>query len=137
LDAPGAREVVEDYHNGRLLNEMDQQSFVDALVWSLSRTPEELQTMKQIVRMTVQKYPIKSVAKHMLEIYDKIRSRRSISLGKKNSSRYLNLWRMKAEWDICSNYIRSIVASVYEGGFQKTEPTKIKDTTVKSEDPSV
>ena len=133
LDAPGAREVIEDYHNGRLLREMDQQSFVDALFWSLSRTPEELQTMKQIVRMTVQKYPIKSVAKHMLEIYDKIRSRRSISLGKKNSSRYLNLWRMKAEWDICSNYIRSVVTSVYEGGFQKTEPIKIKDTTVKSE----
>jgi glycosyltransferase involved in cell wall biosynthesis len=129
LDAPGAREVVKDYHNGRLLNEMDQQSFVDALTWALSRTPEELQTIKQIVRMSVQKYPIKSAATHMLEIYDKIRSRRSVSLGKKNSSRYLILWRMKAEWDICSNYIKSIGTSVLEGGFQKTEPIKIKDTT--------
>jgi glycosyltransferase involved in cell wall biosynthesis len=129
LDAPGAREVVEDYHNGRLLNEMDQQSFVDALIWALSRTTEELQTIKQIVRMTVQKYPIKSAAKHTLDIYDKIRSRRSVSLGKKNSSRYLFQWRMKAEWDICSNYIKSVVQSVFEGGFQKTEPIKIKDTT--------
>ena len=129
LDAPGAREVVVDYHNGRLLKEMDQQSFVDALVWVLSRAPEELQAIKQVVRMTVQKYPIQSAAKHMLEIYDKIRSRRSVSLGKKNSSRYLILWRMKAEWDICSNYIKSVVTSVFEGGFQKTEPRKIKDTT--------
>jgi hypothetical protein len=79
--------------------------------------------------MTVQKYPIMSGAKHMLEIYDKIRSRRSISLGKKNSSRYLILWRLKAEWDICSNYIKSAATSVLEGGFQKTEPVKIKDTT--------
>jgi len=132
LDAPGAREVVKDYHNGRLLSQMDQQSFVDALTWALSRTPEELQTIKQIVRMSVQKYPIKSAAKHMLEIYDKIRSRRSISLGKKNSSRYLILWRMKAEWDICSNYIKSVVTSVFEGGFQKTEPIKIKDTTMEA-----
>ncbi|MFA5005116.1 MAG: glycosyltransferase [Candidatus Omnitrophota bacterium] len=132
LDAPGAREVVEDYHNGRLLNEMDQRSFVDALIWALSRTTEELQATKQILRMTVQKYPINSAAKHMLEIYDKIRSRRSVSLGKKNSSQYRTLWRLKAEWDICSNYIRSLVRSVFEGGFQKTEPVRIKDTTVKN-----
>ena len=129
LDAPGARDVVEDYHNGRLLNEMDQQSFVDALIWALSRTPEELQTIKQIVRMTAQKYPISSVAKHMLEIYEKIRSRKSISMGKKNSSRYLFQWRMKAEWDIYSNYIKSIATSVFEGKFQETEPVKICDTT--------
>jgi len=129
LDAPGAREVIEDYHNGRLLNEMDQKSFVDALIWSLSRTPEELKAMKQVVRMTVQKYPIKSVAKHMLEIYDKIRSRKSISLGKKNNSQHLFLWRMKAEWDIYCNYIRSVATSVFEGRFHDTEPKKIKDTT--------
>ncbi len=134
LDAPGAREVVEDYHNGRLLAEMDQQSFVDALNWALSRTPEELQTIKQIVRMTVQKYPINSVAKRMLEVYEKIRSRKSISLGKKNSSRYLFQWRMKAEWDIYSNYIKSIATSVFAGNFNKTEPVKINDTTVKSGD---
>ena len=129
LDAPGVREVIEDYHNGRLLNEMDQQSFVDALIWALSRTPEELQTTKQVVRMTVQKYPIKSAAKHMLEIYDKIRSRKSISFGKKNSSQYLFQWRMKAEWDIYCNYIKSVATSVFKGNFQETEPRKIKDTT--------
>ena len=129
LDAPGAREVVEDYHNGRLLKEMDQQSFVDALLWVLSRTPEELQTIKQILRMTVQKYPINSAAKHMLEIYEKIRSRKSISLGKKNSSRYLFQWRIKAEYDIYGNYIKSVARSVFEGNFQKTEPRKINDTT--------
>lgn len=129
LDAPGAREVVEDYHNGRLLSQMDQQSFVDALIWAFSRTPQELQTMKQVIRMTVQKYPISSVAKHMLEVYEKIRSRKAISLGKKNSSRYLFQWRMKAEWDIYSNYIKSVATSVFEGNFKETEPTKINDTT--------
>ncbi len=129
LDASGAREVVSDYHNGRLLNAMDQPSFVDALIWALSRTPEELQTIKQVIRMTVQKYPINSAAVQMLKIYEKIRSRKSISLGKKNSSRYLILWRMKAEWDIYRNYIKSVATSVFEGNFNKTEPVKIIDTT--------
>jgi pimeloyl-ACP methyl ester carboxylesterase len=129
LDAPGARDIVQDYHNGRLLKEMDQQSFIDALIWALNRTPEELQTIKQLVRMTVQKYPINISAKRMLEIYEKIRSRKSISMGKKNSSRYLSLWRMKAEWDIYSNFIKAIAKSIFEGNFQKTEPKKICDTT--------
>ncbi len=129
LDAPGAREVVEDYHNGRLLNQMDQQSFVDALQWVLSRTPEESAALKQVIRMTVQKYPINTAAKHMLEIYEKIRSRKALSLGKKNSSRYLFAWRMKAEWDLYSNYIKSAVASIFEGNFKKTEPPKINDAT--------
>jgi 1,2-diacylglycerol 3-alpha-glucosyltransferase len=129
LDAPGAREVVEDYHNGRLLNKMDQKSFVDALFWVLSRTPEELQTIKQVTRMKVQKYPINSVAKRMLEIYENSRSRKSVSVGKKNSSQFLFLWRLKAEWDIYRNYIRSIAMSVFEGKFQETEPIKICDTT--------
>ncbi len=129
LDAPGAREVVEDYHNGRLLKEMDEKSFVTALGWALARTRAELQTIKQIIRMTVQKYPINLVAQHMLGIYEKIRTRKSISLGKKNSSRYLLQWRLKAEWDIYSNYIKSVVTSVFAGNFQSTEPAKIKDLT--------
>ncbi|MDP2921381.1 MAG: glycosyltransferase [Candidatus Omnitrophota bacterium] len=129
LDAPGAREVIEDHVNGRLLNEMDQQSFIDALLWVLRRSNEELQAIKQAARMTARKYPINSVAKRMLEIYEKIRSRKSISLGKKNSSQYLFLWRMKAEWDVYRNYIKSAVTSVFEGKFQETEPIKINDTT--------
>jgi len=129
LDAPGAREVVEDYHNGRLLSQMDEKSFVDALSWALSRTPQESQAAKQVLRMIVQKYPINSAAKHMLEVYERIRTRKSISLGKKNSSRYLFQWRLKAEWDIYSNYIKSVARSVFEGNFKKTEPAKIIDTT--------
>ncbi|MFA6141927.1 MAG: alpha/beta fold hydrolase [Candidatus Omnitrophota bacterium] len=129
LDAPGARDVIKDYHNGRLLSQMDQQSYVDALIWALSRTTEDLQTIKQLVRMTVQKYPINVSAKRMLEIYENVRSRKSISVGKKNSSRYLFLWRMKAEWDIYTNFIKAIAKSVFEGNFQKTEPKKICDTT--------
>ena len=79
--------------------------------------------------MTVQKYPINVSAKRMLEIYEKIRSRKAVSMGKKNSSRYLFLWRTKAEWDIYTNFIKAIAKSIFKGHFQETEPAKIKDTT--------
>ena len=129
LDAPGARDVVKDRKSGRLLNELDQQSYVDALLWVLHCSAEESQNVKQAARITAQKYSISLSAKHMLEIYENVRSRKSISVGKKNSSQYLFWWRMKAEWDIYRNFIRSVIASVFKGNFSKTEPKKICDTT--------
>ena len=134
LDAPGARDMVKDGSNGRLLKEMGQQSFAEALLWVLRCSPEESQTMKQAARMTAQRYTIELSAKRMLEIYEDVRSRKSISVGKRNSSQYLSLWRIRAEWDIYKNYIQSMITSIFEGNFQKTEPKKINDMTVKNED---
>jgi pimeloyl-ACP methyl ester carboxylesterase len=71
----------------------------------------------------------------MLEVYEDARSRKSISVGRRNSSQFLFLWRYKAEWDIYKNYVRSIVMSIFEGNFRKTEPIKIVDTTAKTEVP--
>ena len=134
LDAPGARDVVKDLHNGRLVKEMDQGSFVEALLSVVRCSPEESQTMKQAAKATAQKYTIELSAKRMLEVYEDARSRKSISVGRRNSSQFLLLWRYKAEWDIYKNYIRSIVMSIFEGNFRKTEPVKIVDTTVKDAD---
>ncbi|MDO8675022.1 MAG: alpha/beta fold hydrolase, partial [Candidatus Omnitrophota bacterium] len=130
LDAPGARDIVKDYSNGRLLKEMDQKSFVDALSWVICRSGEESQVLKQAARTTAQKYTIEISAKHMLEIYENVRSKKSISVGKKNNSQFLFLWRMKAEWDIYSNYIKSAVTAIFKGNFSRTEPKKINDTSV-------
>lgn len=129
LDAPGARDMVEDPHNGRLLKEMDQQSFADALLWVLHRSPLESQVMKEAARTTAKKYTIERSAKRMLEVYEDARSRKSVSVGKRNSSQYLYLWRVRAEWDIYKNYIKSMLTSIFEGNFKKTEPRKIIDTT--------
>ncbi|MFA5059193.1 MAG: alpha/beta fold hydrolase [Candidatus Omnitrophota bacterium] len=134
LDAPGARDMVKDGSNGRLLMEMDQPSFSEALLWVLNRSPEETQTIKQAARTTAEKYTISASAKRMLAIYEDARSRKTISVGKRNSSQYLFFWRMRAELDIYKNYVQSIIMSIFEGNFKKTEPKKINDTTVKSDD---
>ena len=137
LDAPGARDVVKDHHNGRLLNQMDQPSFVDALLEVLRCSGEGSQAMKQAARTTAEKYSIELSAKRMLEVYEDARSRKSISVGHRNSSQYLFWWRVRAEWDIYQNYIQAIVTSIFKGNFQKTEPVKIIDTAPKSQDPSL
>jgi glycosyltransferase involved in cell wall biosynthesis len=47
LDAPGAREVVEDHHNGRLLHSETLEEFSSALQWVASLPPEQMQLLKQ------------------------------------------------------------------------------------------
>ncbi len=127
LDAPGARDVVKDRYNGRLLEKMDQDSFVEALGWVLRCKPEEQQMLKQAAKTTAEKYSVELSAKRMLEVYEDARSRKSISTGKKNSSQFLFLWRIRAEWDIYQNYIKAMLTSVFEGDFKETEPRKIND----------
>ena len=121
LDAPGVREVVEDKRNGRLLSEMDQQSFIDALRWVLRLPSEELQAMKHAAKITAQKCPIDCSARRMLKVYEKIRSKKYVSNSKKNSSQYLPMWRVKAEWDIYSNFFKAIAASASKENFDETE----------------
>jgi glycosyltransferase involved in cell wall biosynthesis len=135
LDAPGARDVVKDHFNGRLLAEMDQHSFVNALLSVLRCAPEELQAMKHSARATAQKYTIELSAQRMLAVYEEARSRKSVAVGKRNSSQYLYFWRIKVEWDIYRNYIRSVFTSIFEGNFRNTEPEKIVNTASGSVQP--
>ena len=64
--------------------------------------------------MTAQKCPIDCSARRMLEVYEKLKSKKYVSHGKKNSSQDLPLWRIKAEWDIYSNFFKAVIASVPE-----------------------
>ncbi|MBF0217260.1 MAG: hypothetical protein HQL30_09750, partial [Candidatus Omnitrophica bacterium] len=107
-----------------------REMFVEALLWVLYRTPDELRPIKQVIRMTAEKYSIKTSAEHMIKIYEDVRSKRTVSAGKKNSSRYLFLWRLRAEWDIYWNFIRSVAASIFKGNFLRTEQPAIIDTAV-------
>ena len=131
LDAPGVREVVEDRLNGRLLDEMGQKSFVDALHWVLYRPSEELQAIKNAARITAQRCPIDCSARRMLEVYEKLKSGEYISHGKKNSSQSMPLWRVKAEWDIYSNFFKAVAASVSEVKPQEPDPVNVDDETTK------
>ena len=131
LDAPGVREVVADRHNGRLLGTMDQQSYVAALLWVLGHTPAALHNIKQAARITARKFPIDSAAKHMLAIYENLRGSKVFLPGRKYSSHPFSLRHLKAEWDICRNYIKAAASAVGAGNFQETEPMRIIDTTGK------
>jgi glycosyltransferase involved in cell wall biosynthesis len=132
LDATGVREVVEDTHNGRLLAEMDMQSFVEALRWVMARPSDELRQLQQGARNTAGKYPVGSDAAHMLRVYETLLTQKSEKIQSNGTTAPDYLRRLEAEWDIYRNYFSSAVESVFEGDFQATEPEKIVDTTSES-----
>ena len=72
IDAPGAREVVRDGENGRLLPTEDESEFVAALSWIHSLTPERRSAMGQAARKTAEEFAMPRCAQRVLEIYQSL-----------------------------------------------------------------
>jgi glycosyltransferase involved in cell wall biosynthesis len=72
LDAPGAREVVKDMHNGRLLQDATTTAFSAALHWVTELAPEQLHDLKQAVLETAAAFSMPRSAEKALEYYSSI-----------------------------------------------------------------
>ena len=114
VDAPGAREVVKDCVNGRLINDPDQWEFVDALGWAMDCPAEKFRALKQQAKETVKDYSMSSCAERMLEVYENLRRKEIDPLRRNDSSWYMLKGRLKAEWDMFKNLIEASEAALLE-----------------------
>ena len=112
VDAPGVREVVKDYFNGRVIDDPDQRKFVDALAGIAHCPPEELRTLKQHAKEMVKDYSMSSCAERMLEVYEDLRRKEIDPLRRNDSSWYMLKGRLKAEWDMFKNLIEASEAAL-------------------------
>lgn len=69
LDAPGAREVVNDRHNGRLLREETFAAFGAALQWVAELSPERVRSLKQAALDTAAAFSMPRSADKALAAY--------------------------------------------------------------------
>jgi len=72
LDAPGAREVVRDFENGRLLHDERVEAFVGALDWIARQTPTAREALRRAARQTAENYAMPRCAEHALRIYQSL-----------------------------------------------------------------
>lgn len=114
VDAPGVREVVRDSFNGRLIRELDLQEFVDAVLWSVHCAAERWQAIKRQALATARGYSIHSCARHMLEIYERLRAGETTGLQRNDSSWYMLKSRLKAEWELFKNLMEAGEAAMLE-----------------------
>src|SRR5690606_31612431 len=70
LDAPGAREVVVDQRNGRLLAREDMDLFVGALHWVAKLPAQRREALRAEARRTAERFSIEASADKALALYE-------------------------------------------------------------------
>ena len=100
LDAPGAREVVRDRHNGRLLHEATPVAFSAALQWAAGLPLESLRDLKQAARDTAAAFSMPRSADKALACYDALKSGTAAESSEDESAWEEVMTAIKTEWDI-------------------------------------
>jgi glycosyltransferase involved in cell wall biosynthesis len=100
LDAPGAREVVKDGHNGRLLSEATPAAFSAALQWVADLPAEQRRALQQAALATAEVFSMPRSAEKALTSFEALRIRSSTELGRDGNGWEEILTFLKTEWDI-------------------------------------
>ena len=103
LDAPGAREVVRDRQNGRLLMEATPTTFSTALQWVLEQPPEKRQELKQAALATAEAFSMPNSADKALACYEELKSRSIADADRDELGWEAVMNFIKTEWDILKN----------------------------------
>ena len=103
LDAPGAREVVRNNSNGRLLRQENVEGYVSALEWLYGAPPEKRRAMVKSARKTAGMFSTERCVANALTVYE-----RALASGRRapdpEASTYPALLRsISKEWDLWSN----------------------------------
>jgi len=107
IDAPGAREVVRDGENGRLVSRPDVEAFREALGWVAERPQEERFRLAGGAAATARDFSISRSAAKQIEVYESVavgrRVAREIDASAWTSARQL----IRKEWEILRNLTRA------------------------------
>lgn len=100
LDAPGAREVVQDTCNGRLLKEQTTSAFAAALQWVAEQPPEKKQVLTQSARDTAKQFSMTNTAALALHCYADLCNQK-IPVHQQEDHKWIQLLHLiKTEWEI-------------------------------------
>jgi hypothetical protein len=107
LDAPGAREVVRDGVNGRLVPRPDAVDFREALRWVAELGPGERRRLTEGMDETVREFSMAGCAAKQLALYETLtgsrHAPREIDASPWTSARKL----IEKEWEILRNIARA------------------------------
>ena len=111
LDAPGAREVVRDRENGRLLYAVTAEDFANALIGFCQSSKSKLTQYRQSAFATAKAFSLKNSAIKALTLYQQL-----IEQGSKDHHWNDDLWSgllplIQAEWNVLKSYTESAAAA--------------------------
>jgi glycosyltransferase involved in cell wall biosynthesis len=114
LDAPGAREIVRDYVNGRLVSAEEVSAFMLALseISTLSR-PDYL-SWQEAALNTAQQFSRENSLKKFLELYTELLTVTQKSRGLDDDTWEALIREVKQEWELWSNRIVAGIHAIAE-----------------------
>ena len=116
LDAPGAREVVRDRINGRLLQEESIPGFSAALSEVAGLPPARMKEMKEAALATAEQFSLVHTARTALELYRQVREREYVCADPDHEdTRWATaLRRLATEWELLTISAGSAVDAVLD-----------------------
>lgn len=110
LDAPGARDVVRDDSNGRLLKRENAGDFSAALEWVYSGSPEKRKALTRSARKTARDYSSDRSIERALELYRLVIDKGRVAADPEKSPRPALLRAISGEWSLWSNRFSAAVS---------------------------
>jgi glycosyltransferase involved in cell wall biosynthesis len=107
LDASGAREVVKDGENGRLLHELSTVQFGDALQWVAERSPEQMLSLKQAALDTAQAYSMPRMADRAIACFKAVIDRPIVDSAVEERRWEEVRTLIRTEWDIIKGVVKA------------------------------
>jgi len=121
LDAPGAREVVEDGVNGRLLRGATPAAFGAALRWITALDAEARRTMRQAALDTAEAFSMPRCADRALACYASLRPRTAADAREDDKGWEDVITAIRTEWDILKSVAGAGDAALGTGLFSGKE----------------
>ncbi|MGA1875340.1 MAG: glycosyltransferase [bacterium] len=103
LNAPGIREILRDFENGRLIEEESIEAFVQAMYWIISLDSQKLSLLKEEAKNTAQTFSLSHCVSQALDLYQHLLRGKYITIDFEQSAWFSILRRIEEEWCIWSN----------------------------------
>jgi glycosyltransferase involved in cell wall biosynthesis len=102
VDAPGARDVIQNEENGKIIATDDEQRFIQALSWHYEMAPQAKDRIQQNALTTAKEYSHGHCVNKLIDVYTSSASQKiKPSSDTKGWTKIMN--RVKAEWDLLKN----------------------------------
>ncbi|MBI4372283.1 MAG: glycosyltransferase [Candidatus Omnitrophica bacterium] len=107
VDAPGARDIVRDKFNGRLIPKENSLMFARALSWILNLNKSGRKKISDRAKKTAEEYSMDLCTESALSLYAKLKAKESQERKSEESIWSSVMDRIKAEWDLMSNLTKA------------------------------
>jgi glycosyltransferase involved in cell wall biosynthesis len=112
IDAPGAREVVRDGENGRLLPHEDDAAFTEALASFAGMTPEQRRTLGDAARRSAEPFTLVSCTDKLVALYGRAIGRKPVARNGETNAWTRTLDLLEREWKLWSARAEAAIESI-------------------------